>query len=186
MMRTRVFRASMMLDVPRPDVFAFFSEAANLGRLTPPAMAFRIVTPAPIRMRPGTLIDYTLRLHGVPLRWRSEITQWEPPSEFVDTQLRGPYAHWVHIHRFREQGGMTIIEDEVRYALPFGMLGRIAHPLVRRRLTRIFEYRRAALERILLGNAAYGEVRHSIRGRSSSRIQGRSGRARRGGSRPAA
>ena len=158
-MRTYVFRESITLAVPRAEAFAFFSEAANLALITPPEMGFHIRSPAPITMRPGTLIDYTIRLHGIPVRWRTEITQWDPPREFVDTQLRGPYALWVHTHRFREQGGMTTIEDEVRYALPFGVLGRIVHPLVRRKLTRIFEFRARTVERLLLGSAASGGSR---------------------------
>lgn len=152
-MNTHQFRATMTVPVPRADVFAFFSQAGNLGLITPPEMGFHIRTPAPIIMRPGTIIDYTIRLHGLPMQWRTEITRWEPPHEFVDTQLRGPYALWVHTHRFTERRGETTIEDEVRYAMPFGMLGRIVHPLVRRQLARIFEYRRRTVERLLVGGS---------------------------------
>ena len=150
-MNTHQFRATMTVPVPRADVFAFFSQAGNLGLITPPEMGFHIRTPAPIIMRPGTIIDYTIRLHGFPMQWRTEITRWEPPCEFVDTQLRGPYALWVHTHRFTEQRGVTTIEDEVRYAMPFGVLGRVVHPLVRRQLARIFEYRQRTVERLLVG-----------------------------------
>ena len=153
-MHVYTLRTSMRLPVRRAEVFAFFADATNLARITPPEIGFRMRTPGRIDMRPGTLIDYTIALHGIPLRWRTEITRWEPPHEFADVQLRGPYALWVHRHRFRDEGGETVIEDDIRYALPFGRLGRLAHPLVRRQLVRIFSYRQQTVEKYFLDRPA--------------------------------
>jgi ligand-binding SRPBCC domain-containing protein len=141
--RTFVHESELFLAVPRDELFPFFGEARNLERLTPAWVRFRIVTPGEIVMRVGTIIDYRLRIHGVPVRWRSRIAAWEPPRRFVDEQLHGPYRRWVHEHTFEEVDGGTACRDRVEYAVPGGTL--IDRLIVRREVGRIFEHRRARL-----------------------------------------
>ena len=135
--------SSVQLDAPLAAVFPFFADARNLEALTPPWVRFEISTPSPIEMRAGALIDYRLRVHGLPLRWRSEITAWDPPYRFVDEQRRGPYRAWRHEHRFTAEGGGTLVEDDVTYAVLGGAI--VDRLFVRRDLERIFAFRREAL-----------------------------------------
>jgi ligand-binding SRPBCC domain-containing protein len=147
----RIYRLQREQLVARPlnEVFAFFSQARNLELITPPWLRFEVLTPEPIEMAPGALIDYRLWLRGVP-RWTSRIEAWETDRGFVDCQLRGPYQFWHHRHEFAAHPAGTIVRDDVRYALPFGPLGRLVHALVvRRDLQRIFDHRREAVTNVL-------------------------------------
>ena len=131
------------LPAPLAAVFDFYADAFNLELLTPPWLRFQVLTPPPITMAPGVEIDYRLRLHGIPLRWRSRITAWAPPYRFVDEQIRGPYRHWVHEHTFTARNGGALARDTVTYATPGGWLAD--RLLVRPDLNRIFAYRQERL-----------------------------------------
>ena len=127
------------------EVFAFFAEPQNLEALTPPWLNFEITSPAPIEMRQGTLIDYRLKLHGIPVKWRTEISEWEPPFRFVDRQLKGPYRLWHHEHTFTECDAGTRVIDNVRYAVLGGAL--VNRLFVQKDVARIFRYRREQLRK---------------------------------------
>jgi ligand-binding SRPBCC domain-containing protein len=133
------------------DVFDFFADAGNLEAITPPWLRFAIVTPRPIAMGAGTLIEYRLTLHRLPISWLTQIAVWEPGVRFVDVQLNGPYRLWHHTHEFAPDGaGGTLMRDTVRYALPLGPLGEVAHRVVvARDLARIFDFRTAEVARRL-------------------------------------
>ena len=138
--------------LPRPpaEAFEFFGDARNLEAITPPWLGFRIVTPEPIEMAAGTLLEYRLKLHGVPVGWRTRIEQWQPPLRFVDVQLSGPYRLWHHTHSFEPDGDGTLMRDSVRYALPLGPLGELAHlALVRRDVEGIFSFRQQKVAELL-------------------------------------
>jgi len=142
----RTLETELWVARPREEVFPFFANARNLEAITPPLLRFAILTPGPIEMRVGLRIDYQLRVRGMPLRWQSEITAWEPPIRFVDEQRRGPYRVWIHEHNFEERAGGTLALDRVRYAVPGG--GLLERFFVRPQLRQIFAYRQTKLGEI--------------------------------------
>jgi ligand-binding SRPBCC domain-containing protein len=148
-MTTHLFETELWLPVPREKVFPFFADARNLETITPPWLNFKILTPGEIPMRAGALIDYRLRIHGFPVRWRTEITGWNPPFSFVDEQRRGPYRLWRHTHTFEEKDGGTLCRDRVEYGVPGGAL--VNRLFVRRDVEKIFAYRAAALTKFFAG-----------------------------------
>jgi ligand-binding SRPBCC domain-containing protein len=154
-MKTYILQRSQIITRSKAETFDFFSDAFNLERITPPFLRFRILTPRPITMAKGVLIDYQLSLFGVPFKWRTIIEEWSPETHFVDRQLRGPYRLWHHTHTFEEIGPNRILmRDIVRYRIPFGPFGQIAHGLfVRRMLDLIFDYRATATASLLNGTA---------------------------------
>ena len=147
--RTHILEREQRVAAPPEAVFPFFEDAYNLEDITPPFLGFRVITPRPIAMRPGALIEYRLKLHGLLVRWKTRIDRFDPPHTFVDVQLSGPYRLWRHLHVFEPDGrGGTIMRDRVRYQLPFGPLGAIAHLLfVRRDLRKIFDFRQQTVTR---------------------------------------
>lgn len=138
-------QTTQTFEAPIETVFSFFSDAANLEAITPPWLNFRILTPLPIRMSQGTLIDYRLTLHWIPIRWRTEISDWNPPFSFVDRQLKGPYRLWRHTHTFEETAEGTLMTDVVEYSVPGGRL--VNRLFVEPDLQKIFQYRRQQLAR---------------------------------------
>ena len=151
-MRVFELHTEQRIGRSREEVFAFFADAGNLERLTPAWLRFRIVTPRPVEMKEGTIIDYRLRVHGVPMGWRSEITLWDPPRRFRDVQRKGPYRLWEHEHCFEEDAGGTIVVDHVRYALWGGAL--VNRLVIARDVAKIFAYREEKMAEIFGGGGA--------------------------------
>ena len=142
----RTLATGLRLPKPRSEVFRVFADAHNLEAITPPWVQFQIRAPGVIEMRPGALIDYRIKIHGIPVRWRTEITAWEPPFRFVDEQRRGPYRRWIHTHTFEEHPQGTLCRDHVQYAVWGGQL--IHWLIVRRDVQRIFQYRTERLNQL--------------------------------------
>ena len=145
-MRIHEFFSELWLPVLPDKLFPFFADASNLEMITPGWLHLRILTPLPIEMCEGTLIDYRLRIHGVPIRWRTLISAWEPPRRFVDEQVRGPYRLWIHEHTFEPREGGTLVRDHVRYAVPADWL--VHRWFVRPDIERIFAHRGEVLRRL--------------------------------------
>lgn len=158
-MRVRHFESELWLPRPREEVFAFFSAPANLEAITPPWVCFKTLTPAPIEMKTGTLIDYKLQVRGFPIRWRTKITAWEPPVRFEDEQIRGPYRLWIHQHEFEVRDGGTLVRDRVRYAVWFDFL--VHELLVRRDVARIFAYRTERLRQLFARGSGVAQAEGS-------------------------
>jgi len=153
------FETETTIPLPVEEVFPFFADAFNLEAITPPLLRFRVVTPAPIEMRAGAIIDYKLRIRGVPWRWRTEIAEWDPPRGFVDRQLKGPYRLWHHTHTFEaiEGGASTLMRDIVRYELPRVPGRSIMHRLlVRPDIEKIFEFRERKIRELLVERVGRG------------------------------
>ena len=151
-MKTYILEREQIIPLSRSKTFAFFSDAMNLERITPPLLRFRVLTESPIEMRAGTLLEYQLKLFGIPFRWLTLIEKWSPEERFVDTQLTGPYELWHHTHTFEEIApDKTLMRDRVLYRIPYGIFGRLAHVLfVKRTLKSIFDYRAETVAKLLI------------------------------------
>ena len=140
---------TQFINQPIDVVFNFFTKPKNLALITPSKLAFKILTPTPITINKGTLIDYTIRLMRFPVHWRTLITKYNPPYEFVDEQIKGPYLFWHHTHTFKAVNGGSEIKDKVRYSIPMGYLGQFIHKIwIKKDLEKIFEYRKAVIDKL--------------------------------------
>ena len=157
--RCYVLTCAVVLSRSRDEVFGFFSDAFRLEQITPDWLNFRILTPGPIELSKGSLIDYRIRLHGIPIGWQTEISSWEPPYSFIDRQVRGPYRLWEHLHTFTEVDGGTLTVDRVRYRASGGRLANWL--VVEKDLRRIFEHRRQRMLELFPATASITEVANS-------------------------
>lgn len=140
-MKTWRLQSSLWVPEPPERVFPFFADASNLELLTPPWLSFRILTKIPVEMRVGALIDYRIKIRGLPIRWRTRIARWQPNHAFADEQLKGPYAVWHHTHTFTPQDGGTVLGDDVTMRPRGGPLAPLVMKFVRRDVDRIFRHR---------------------------------------------
>lgn len=145
-MKPHVFQKAVVINRNINTVFNFFSNAENLNKITPAMLGFKMITKPPFEMKVGTLIDYQIKLYGIPFRWKSKITKWNPPFMFEDTQIKGPYKIWIHEHRFEERGESTLVTDTVNYLSPGWKFEFIPHRIfVEKKVEEIFNYREKVL-----------------------------------------
>ncbi len=149
-MAEHIMTRDLTINLPIEKVFDFFADAGNLERITPPELNFHITTTQPIHIQKGSLIDYQLKVRGFPVKWQTEISEWNPPFSFVDRALKSPYRQWIHRHTFTKiEANKTLIKDEVKYRLPFEPFGDLAHWFVRRELDYIFDFRQKVVPSLL-------------------------------------
>ena len=147
----KIYKKSVtqFIDKPLDVVFSFFAKPENLRRITPSTLDFQILTPTPISMVEGTVIDYNIKVMGIRVHWRTLITSYNPPTQFVDEQTKGPYLLWIHTHTFKIKDEGVEIHDCIEYSIPLGLLGRFVHFLwIKRKLDQIFDFRRRKIEEI--------------------------------------
>lgn len=159
MKKNYIFESRVWLPASREEVFEFFSKAENLQRLTPSWLNFEILTPLPMKISHGSMIDYKLKLFGIPIRWKTEIPVWEPPHRFIDSQLKGPYKTWIHTHRFESiDGGGTMMIDHIEYMPRGWLLAPLINRLfVKRNVRRIFDFRKQEILRIFSKPMHWGQ-----------------------------
>jgi hypothetical protein len=160
-MKTYLLERKQIIPRSKSETFDFFSDAFNLERITPHFLGFRILTPRPIKMATGTIIEYELAIYGIPVKWRTLIESWLPEDRFVDTQIKGPYRLWRHTHTFEELGpNSTLVTDTVQYGIPFGPIGRLAHWLfVGKTLDKIFNYRASVIAELFGAKGDHSSVK---------------------------
>ena len=151
----KIYKKSVtqFIDKPLDVVFSFFAKPENLRRITPSTLDFQILTPTPISMAKGTVIDYNIKVMGIRVHWRTLITSYNPPTQFVDEQTKGPYLLWIHTHTFKIKDEGVEIHDCIEYSIPLGLLGRFVHFLwIKRKLDQIFDFRRRKIEEIFISD----------------------------------
>ena len=152
-MKLYTLESNQFINKPIEEVFQFFSKPENLSVFTPAKLGFKILSPNPIKMGVGRLIDYNIYLMGIPIHWRTLITDYEPPNMFVDQQIKGPYTMWHHTHTFHKVKGGVEIKDRVVYSIPFGFLGRLLNYLwIKRDLNNIFLHRKKVIDKLFENN----------------------------------